>query len=220
MDPEFWHNKWQKNDIAFDQATPNEHLIEFFPKIKLKKGSSVFVPLCGKTIDMLWLIKQGYHVKGVELSEVACQQFFEQHQLSYAVSQQYEFKLFKSEQVTLFAGDFFKMTQEMLGDLHAIYDRAALIALSEALRFEYVQQLVNLVKQPVPILLISSSYNQSEMDGPPFSIPESEVNRLFSKKCAIQKILDRDASALPPHLVERGLRSASEQVYIINLASQ
>lgn len=220
MDPKFWHNKWQKNDIAFDQAAPNAHLVEFFPKIKLKKGASVFVPLCGKTIDMLWLVKQGYHVKGIELSDGACQQFFEQYQIPHTISQHGEFKQFESEQLTLFAGDFFTITPETLGDLDAIYDRAALIALPDTMRLEYVQQLANLAQRPVPILLISSSYNQSEMNGPPFSIPENEINQLFSEKCVIQKIYDKAAPALPPHLVERGLRSASEQVYIINMASQ
>ena len=44
---------------------------------------SVFVPLCGKSLDMVWLLEQGFSVTGCEISELAVQQFFTENSIPY-----------------------------------------------------------------------------------------------------------------------------------------
>jgi len=35
MDANFWHSKWEQNDIAWHQNTPNEYLVRIEPKLNL-----------------------------------------------------------------------------------------------------------------------------------------------------------------------------------------
>ena len=51
-----------------------------------KSGCSIFVPLCGKTLDLIWLNEKGHTVMGCELSEVAAKQFFEENKIPYSTS--------------------------------------------------------------------------------------------------------------------------------------
>ncbi len=76
MNAEFWHSRWQEKRIGFNQSAVNPLLINYFKQLNLPAGSLVFVPLCGKSIDMAWLAAQGYDVVGVELVETAVQAFF------------------------------------------------------------------------------------------------------------------------------------------------
>ena len=57
MNPEYWLQRWQQGDIGFDQQEPNSNLVAFFPTLALNLGARVFVPLCGKSIDVQWLLQ-------------------------------------------------------------------------------------------------------------------------------------------------------------------
>ena len=81
MQNEFWHQKWESNQIGFNQEQPNELLIQYFATLNLKAGDRVLAPLCGKSIDMLWLASQGVDVIGVELSSIACEAFFSENNI-------------------------------------------------------------------------------------------------------------------------------------------
>ena len=59
MEPDFWHQKWQSNEIGFHKAEANPLLVEHFSALGLDAGARVFVPLCGKTLDIRWLLAQG-----------------------------------------------------------------------------------------------------------------------------------------------------------------
>ena len=69
MDTDFWLQRWQENNIAFHRSEANPLLVTHFKALGLAKGSRVFVPLCGKTKDIAWLLSQGYSVEGAELSQ-------------------------------------------------------------------------------------------------------------------------------------------------------
>ena len=62
MDSTFWLQKWEKNEIAFHKSEANPMIVKYLGKLSLSKGSRVFVPLCGKTLDIPWLLSQGYAV--------------------------------------------------------------------------------------------------------------------------------------------------------------
>lgn len=212
----YWNQKWQTNDIAFNQEEPNELLKQFLPTLNLKPGDKIFVPLCGKSIDMFWLLQQDYVVTGIELSSQACEAFFQEYQIPYLRKQLDAFTLFYNEKISLFAGDFFDLDASVLGTMNAVFDRAALIALPDNLRKQYAAKMISLLNKNTIILLISSTYNQQEMSGPPFSVGEKEINQLYSEYFHIKKLLDREAASIPPHLQAKGLTAASEQLYLLS----
>ena len=161
MQPEFWHDRWARHQIGFHEAAVNPLLVEHFPALgKLRPGSRVFVPLCGKTLDIDWLLARGHQVIGVELSEVAVRELHE--------------RIGDPEGLDVIVGDLFELTAERLGPIDAVYDRAALIALPAEMRTRYVAHLKAITRN-APQLLITLAYDQSAADGPPFSVTDEEV---------------------------------------------
>lgn len=212
MEKEFWHSKWQTNDIAFDQASPNPLLIKYLDSLHLKTGARIFVPLCGKSIDMHYLLEQNYQIVGVELSLEACEMFFLEQNLKYQIENTGSFVKLQSDKITLLAGDIFKLDKNILGKFSAIYDRAALVALPKEMRKRYVDKIITLSENETEILLITGSYNQSEMQGPPFSVDEQEVISLYGKDFQIT-VLNNEIAEIPKHLLKRGLKSARQHVF-------
>jgi thiopurine S-methyltransferase len=76
LDTLYWQKRWQENNIAFHEGAENELLTHHLGKLELIKGSRIFIPLCGKTRDIAWLLSKGYSVAGIELSEIAVQAVF------------------------------------------------------------------------------------------------------------------------------------------------
>lgn len=215
MDTQFWLSKWQSNDIGFNQPQPNKLLQRYFPTLNLKSGARILVPLCGKSIDMIWLAGQGYQVVGVELSQEACQAFFKQNKIPFNKTEQDGFVVYTSDVITLFAGDFFKFDASMMGEVDGVYDRAALIALSKNLRERYSKHLKSLIEPNTPVLLISTAYDQQQMQGPPFSVDADEVSRLYQQQFSISQLYSKEMSHIPEHLAGRGLMHGTEQVYLL-----
>lgn len=126
---DFWLNRWEENRTGWHLSRANDNLIKHFSALKLKSGNRVFIPLCGKTLDIHWLLKQGFQVVGVELSELAVKQLFKNLELFPEVTQLGAFKSYHSDGLNVLVGDFFDLTATNLGPIDAIYDRAALVAL-------------------------------------------------------------------------------------------
>jgi thiopurine S-methyltransferase len=215
MDQEYWQQKWRSKEIGFDQQLPNKLMQRFFPSLKLPPGSRIFVPLCGKSIDMCWFAEQGYEVIGVEFSALACEAFFNDHSLAVKVTETQDWVKYKSEKITIFCGDFFKLSKQTLGRIDAVYDRAAFVALSEKIRKLYSQRLIQLMDSMTSMLLITTAYDQHEMEGPPFSISEAEVSNHCRPHFNIQKVYSKTLRLIPPHLHAKGLTKATEQTYVL-----
>ncbi len=215
MDKDFWHEKWQTNDIGFNQPQPNQLMQRYFPTLHLKPGNRVFVPLCGKSIDMIWLAGQGYKVIGIELSSAACRAFFKENKIRVKVSELEDFVIYSSDVITLISGDFFKLDKSILGDIDGVYDRAALIALTAEVRQLYSAHLAQLVEPDTKMFLITTWYDQTAMQGPPFSVDEKEVKELYSPHFDIKKLYSKPISEVLAHLQTRGLLQATEQVYCL-----
>ncbi|ENW95522.1 thiopurine S-methyltransferase [Acinetobacter sp. NIPH 298] len=174
MQHDFWHNKWKTNSIGFHQNQPHTLLTKYFPYLNLAKGATIFVPLCGKSLDINWLIEQGYHVIGIDLSPIAIQDLILDLGLTFQEAKIGHLTHFQHTQIDLFVGDFFALTAAQIGKIDAIYDRAALIALPDQMRTSYTQHLLKITNQ-APQLLISLDYDQKLLAGPPFSVPEYEL---------------------------------------------
>jgi thiopurine S-methyltransferase len=215
----FWIERWSKNEIGFHQSAVNQYLQSHWPRLGVAKGATVFVPLCGKSLDMIWLREQGYLVVGVEVARVAVREFFSEHKLKSQISVEPFFERWEAEGFTVLAGDLLEFSREDLPRIDAVFDRASLIAFPPDMRPRYVEKMRALVPRTATTLLVSLTYPQAEMKGPPFSVDEAEVRRLYSNQ-KIEKLFDEDVLSRPENarFQERGITQMSEQVYRISHA--
>lgn len=212
MEHNFWHQRWSEGRIGFHQKRYNSRLVKLWPTLDLAPESTVLVPLCGKTLDIIWLEEQGYNVIGVELSEQAIRDFFTEQERDFTTQQTDDFLEFRSGNITLLCGDFFKLTTQHYGHYAAIYDRAALVALPENMRSDYANHCVTLLRAQEVIFLISMTYDQEKMKGPPFSVNEEEIRTLFSATCDVDVI---SQSGGPDIVGNLSVDTLDEQVYQI-----
>ena len=217
MDSDFWHQRWNANQIAFHQGRPNAMLERHFTTLGLGPASRVLVPLCGKATDMTWLRQQGQDVLGVELSPIAVRDYFRDQREPYSVFERDTFEVISSERIELMRGDFFATNAENTGDgaINAVYDRAALVALPEPMRSRYVTHLLALVGPDVPILLVTFDYQETEMQGPPFSVPETRVRALFEPHRTVTLLEREEVLERAPELKQRGLTQLAEAAFLI-----
>jgi len=212
MEPEFWQQRWRDNLIGFHQADVNLHLEQFWPELPLDDDDTVFVPLCGKSRDMLWLAQ--YHpVLGVEVSPIAVEAFFEENELEAERSEEGAFEVFECENIRVLCGDVFDLKAEQLSHVRAVYDRASLIALPPEMRTQFAQHLDAVLPREVEMLLVTLDYPQDRMDGPPFSVSAGEVLELFGSGWSIEHMFEDDVLAREVKFQERGLTYMTENVF-------
>jgi len=178
MEASFWHQKWERGEIAFHESEANPFLVTHFEKLNLAKDSRVFLPLCGKTRDFAWLLTFGYRVVGAELSKLAAEELFKELGLEPKISIEGKLTRYSAKDIDILVGDVFDLSTEDIGAISAIYDRAALVALPSDIRERYTYHLMN-ISGTAPQLLITYEYDQRLMDGPPFSVTENEVKRHY-----------------------------------------
>jgi len=197
MESDFWIKKWEEKEIGFHQNDYNPDLLEYFNHLNIDKRSEVLVPLCGKTKDMMWLYEQGYKVYGVELSPVAVMEFFQENDLLYNISLYKNHQCFHTtdHRINIFCGDIFKFEEDYkLPEFKAVFDRAAMVALPEQKRIEYANTLMKLAPK-ASHLLITFEYDQDKASGPPFSVSEEEIKKLFNEmSCKVLKSEEMSAS--------------------------
>src|SRR3990167_3191333 len=155
MNNEYWLTKWGNNDIAFHEKEASIELINFTKELHLKPGDTIFVPLCGKTKDMLWFANQSFHVIGVELSQIACQDFFKEWNTIPVITKNNKFEKYKYGNIELICGDLFDLTSSDLPSVKAVYDCKALIALPSTLRKKYLDHILQCVGSNIKILLMT-----------------------------------------------------------------
>ena len=187
MKHEFWHDKWQSNNIEFHLSSPNPLLIKHIQSLNLQPQSRIFIPLCGKSLDIQWLFEQGFHVTGIDLSPIAIEELISELKLEFTVSQVGDLTHYFHQSIDLYVGDFFELNIDHISKIDATYDRAALVALPEHMRETYTQHLVQLT-QNAPQLLISFEYDQDLLAGPPFSVPEQEIRKYYASHYQIKQL--------------------------------
>ena len=217
MEADFWHQRWQQASTPFHQGRTNAMLARYFERLSLPRGATVFVPLCGKAVDMHWLHEQGMQVLGVELSPIAVEDFFHESGLAFSKSQSGEFTQLRGAGVTLLCGDFFKLDAELLSGVSAVYDRAALVALPPAMRGDYVAKLFELLAAGTAVLLLTLEYPAHEIEGPPFSVTPAEVQDYFRRAAGLTLLDSKNIIAEEPGLQRRGLTDLVEHAFLIEM---
>ncbi|MBA4501128.1 thiopurine S-methyltransferase [Marinobacterium marinum] len=193
MEHAFWHARWQDGQIGFHQAAINPWLQQYWSRLGVPGDTSVLVPLCGKSSDMLWLREQGHGVVGVELSDLACRDFFVEHGVQITPVAVPEGHTRERDGIKLWSADFFALGREHWGDVAAVYDRAALIALPPELRRAYAAHLRQELLSGVEMLLVALEFPGGE--GPPFSVTEAEVRQLFEPAFTVVRLDQADTGA-------------------------
>lgn len=214
MEPSFWLDRWQKGEIGFHAEAVQPALIKHWPALGVPEGARVLVPLCGKSLDMLWLAQQGLHVVGVELSAIAVRDFFAGHGITPQVREQGGFEVSSADAIELWCGDFFALDPRA-GQPPAAYDRAALVALPPPMQQRYAEKMAELMPRGGKVLLISLDYNPEEMQGPPHNISQARVRELFSNTFEVTLL---EAIGGPPrtdHLCNRGVTWLEEASYML-----
>lgn len=212
MEPSFWHQSWQEGRTGFHQNSVHGCLERHWPK--LAENSSVLVPMCGKSLDMLWLEGQGLSVTGVELVEQAAEAFCHENGLACSVGLEDGRKHYQiiGLNIRLVVDDFFHFAQRCGGQpFDSLYDRAALVALPPELRRKYVSACKSLLGARHDGLLVTFEYDQALMDGPPFSVTPNEVQRHWAGRVAC--VDRRDALDALPKAREYGIARLEESCW-------
>lgn len=209
MQHEFWTNRWRQNEIGFHMERHHTFLDRYYHRMAVG-SAGVFVPLCGKSPDLLWIRCQGAEVLGVELSEIAVNDFFRENGLDAEVDEVDGFSRQQADGITLLCGDFFDLAADHLAGVKGMYDRGSLVALPQGMRQHYAKHLEAILPADCRILLVSYDYDQDEVDGPPFAVPLPEIEALFGSVFDLELLSERDA--LPTHnlLRQRGLKKLTE----------
>lgn len=215
MSKDYWLERWNREEIGFHQNEVNPYLREYWQELRLTHDAEVFVPLCGKSRDMLWLREQGHRVLGVELSPAAVLAFFQEngykpHHVAHPKLEQWE-----ADGLRILRGDFFDVSKKDLAQTGAVYDRAALVAFPPQLRLRYVSHLLDILVLGTQILLVTFDYPQTEMPGPPFAVSKEEVEALYRGRAEIRLLAQFDILEQMPRFQQRGLSRLQESVFLM-----
>ncbi|AAZ26601.1 thiopurine S-methyltransferase [Colwellia psychrerythraea] len=210
MDSNFWHQLWESNEIGFHQRAVNPLLAEYINTLSLAEGDRLFLPLCGKTLDIAWLLSKGYRVAGAELNKPAVEQLFSELGVEPRISTLGNLDCYSAENIDIFVGDIFELSSEILGGVDAIYDRAALVALPDQMRKKYRAHLLEITRI-APQLLLTFEYDQTVMEGPPFSISPDDIKQYYSDKYSLSLLKKID---VPGGL--KGKCEASETIWLLS----
>lgn len=213
MDPSFWHERWRTGQIGFHQSVVHGFLERWWPTFRLAAQSRVYVPLCGKSLDMAWLAARGHRVVGTELSPIAISDFFAGQSLAPASERHPGFTVHRAGPYEIIEGNALELDAALLGPVDAVYDRAALIALPPELRVHYSKSLTRLVPAGAPLLLVAFEYPQSLKEGPPFAVLPDEVERLYGGAFDTREIERVDVIQESPKFIDAGITALYEVAY-------
>lgn len=213
---QFWLDLWYEGRTSFHKDIVNADLKTYYSSLELPAAATVLVPLCGKSLDMLWLVEQGAHVIGIELSELAVLQFASENHLNMTKKACGAAINYSTGSISIWVADIFTFPAAFIDQVDAIYDRAALIALPPKLRTIYVQSCLQWLKKDGKIFLKTMSYDQMQMEGPPFSVTDSEVQMLY-RGCHTPQCINETTRQINEDdpLYARGLRGSTDHIWLI-----
>lgn len=224
MKAEYWLQRWREGRTGWHRGEVMPLLEKHWPSLGVPRGTRVLVPLCGKSLDMLWLASQGLRVLGVELSPLAIDAFLAENQLrakTHAARDgtHYVVENLGDGGIEIIHGDVFGVDAATFASCAAIYDRAALIAFPAPMRERYVREVYDKLASGCRGLLITLDYPPHEMEGPPFSVDDPEVRRLFAAQWQIERLEHRDILASQPSFSGQGVTALHTAVYALRRAA-
>lgn len=192
-DYKFWNARWETSQIGFHQSAPHKSLMKY--SNVFKGHQNIFVPLCGKSLDMIFLREQGHEVIGVEFSEIAVLDFIKENNLSMTKKVLSHFNLYQGEGLTIYQGDLFNLSSVELKGVSAIYDRASMVAFSFSERLRYSQFLIQQATDLEIILSPLLDYGDLAEGQPPFSVTEKELLALYGESFKLEELSREEVPA-------------------------
>lgn len=221
MKKEFWLERWERAEIGFHQDDVNPYLLKYWPALHAvqggEAGGEIFVPLCGKSLDMLWLRQQGNKVLGVELSPIAVRDFFTGNGMTSSHSSSGRFECCEADGIRILCGDFFDLCEEDMANVTAVYDRASLVALPPEMRARYARHLAEILPAGSQVLLVTFDYPQEQMPGPPFAVSVEEVHALYAPYAEIRMLEQADILEREPRFKARGVMRMQENIFLLTM---
>ncbi len=188
MKADFWLQRWRENQIGFHESATHPLLARHWPVLHSPTPQRAFVPLCGKSLDMVWLSQRGLDVIGCELSPVAVRDFFAAAGIEASRREVGTLPAVEGGGYQLFEGDFFALTRAEVDPFDAVYDRAALIALPPDMRQRYAEHLTHLADAGTRMLLIGVEYPEHAVNPPPFAVTGAEIESLYADHWRIETL--------------------------------
>lgn len=217
MDHRAWLDRWKTNRIGFHQPRPNPWLVRHWSAVAA--AGRVFVPLCGKSLDMRYLETLGHPVVGIELAQLAVDAYFEEGGEAVRPVPHDGLQRYDGALTTLYCGDYFELTANELEGVDAVFDRGALVALPPTARRRYCDHLLRIVPSGTRMLLITIEYDQPLVAGPPFCVLPEEVHQHYGRRCHIETLSRAGTDEVPPHFAEQGVHRATEAAYLLTKQS-
>ncbi len=215
MEADFWHSRWQEGRIGFHQAEYNRYLQDFASTMPRPKGGRVLVPLSGKTKDLTYLRDMGHDVVAVEIVETAGAAYFHEAAIPFSRRVDGGYPVLEGGGVQVHVADFFEVQPQVVGPIDWVFDRAALVALPPAMRARYVPHLMSFLAPGAESLLLTFAYEQAQMSGPPFSVPDEEVQQRFAAFGRVDRLVHEDILEASPRFKKAGLTALTESVWRI-----
>jgi thiopurine S-methyltransferase len=215
MDRKYWIERWIQNQIGFHQPEYNAWLVKYWPELGLTPGADVFLPMCGKSLDLRWLAEQGFGVVGVDFSRIAIESFFAEASEPYELMGGPNLPCYCGDRTRIYCGDFFELTAKEVAGTAAVFDRAALVALPFTMRRRYADHLLRIIPEGASVLLVTTEYDQNLVAGPPFAVHDDEIEALYGERCHITPLDSGTTEALPPHFQAQGVQSIAERVFLL-----
>lgn len=212
---ESWAERWREGRIGFHLDRVHPHLIRYGLRALWPAGARVLVPLCGKSLDMRLMRIEGYRVVGVEAVPAAAEAFFSEAVWTPEIREAQGFRVYSAEDLEIWNGDFFDFPEGESAPFDGIWDRAAMIALDSGYRARYGQKLMRLLKPGCAMLLVTVDYEQSVMDGPPYSVPEGELRTIFGPFASMELLGEQDVLDSNERFKQAGLETMREQVWLL-----
>lgn len=219
MGPDYWKKAWREGRTRFHQKDVNHRLRSFFPRLNLKAGDDLFVPLCGKSLDMLWARDQGVHVIGVEVSHEAVEAFFDENNLERTTGRSKSHVVHRANGITIYEGDYYRIGSSLTRSVKGVYDRAAHIALPPDERIRYARRMAQLIPPGARMLLLTIEHAGTDSPGPPFSIPLDEVESLYGSAFDVECLVDEDILSQSRMFQDRRASMLLERVFLLQRMS-
>jgi len=214
-DPDYWIARWSEGRTGFHRASPQTWLVEHLEQLAPKGDERVLVPLCGKSVDLVYLESRGHSVVGVDVAAKAFEEFLAEQRRRATVRTEPPFTIHATGALELWCGDFFALDPARYGTFRAIFDRAALVAFPDARRAEYARKLVELLALGGRLLLVAMEYDQAKWAGPPFSVTRDEIARRFGEACRSEPLAERSLLDEEPVWRERGIDRLVETLTLL-----
>lgn len=218
MDNEYWLQRWREGRTGWHHDDVMPLLAQHWPSLNVPRDTRVLVPLCGKSVDMLWLSQQGLRVLGADVSPIAIESFLAENHLhartrSTAEGTHYEVTNAPGGDIEIVNGDVFALPPALIAQCRAFYDRAALIAMPAPTRARFARDIYTHLPVGSRGLLITLDYPEGQMQGPPFSVDEAEILRLFDAQWKMERLERRDILATQPSFSEQGVTALHTTVH-------